>query len=337
MKIIHKLLFNVRQWLKCTNKNLIREKYMSVDTLRIATRQSPLALWQANYVKNRLNAHYPDLKIELVGITTTGDKEQSVSLAAFGGKGLFVKELQQALLDNRADIAVHCIKDMSVYPNTRFTLAAVLERADARDVFLSNHCNFLGDLAEGAVVGTSSPRRECLIKSYYPNLKIKPLRGNVDTRLRKLDSGDYDAMVLAAAGLERLGLKNRITEYLDIHTFVPAIGQGALGIECCADNVECIRLVQPLHHVNTGICVLTEQTVNQKIQGDCETPIGAHARMLNDDEIEIHAVVGTTDGKRKITSYVAGNIKYSEKLGIKVAEDLIEKGALSILKCARAR
>lgn len=249
--------------------------------LRIATRKSPLALWQANFVKEALLKKHPNLSVELIGVVTEGDQKQEISLASVGGKGLFVKALQQKLLNNEADIAVHSIKDMSVHPVKNLILSAILKRADARDVLISNQYSSIAALPSQAIVGTASPRRSAILKSLRPDIQIQLLRGNVDTRLSKLDAGKYDAIILAAAGVERLGLGNRIREYLPEAIFTPAIGQGAIGIESRENDEKTRELVSFLHDAETGLCVMAERAVNQILNGDCHTPIGAHAKIIS--------------------------------------------------------
>ena len=303
---------------------------MTINTLRIATRQSPLAVWQAEFVKQQLIALHPQLHVELIKISTQGDNNQSQALAAIGGKSLFVKELQKALLDNEADIAVHSIKDMSVHDHPELTLGAILKRANASDAFVSNHAQTLDELKHDAIVGTASPRRQALIKSLYPSFTIKLLRGNVNTRLGKLDQGDYDAIILAAAGLERLGLASRIKSCLPQNIFIPAIGQGALGIECRAQDAELLTLITPLHHELTAICVTAERIVNRQLGGSCFTPIGAHAT-INNDTLNLQAFVGSVDGQLLLRSHKQGPVSDAENTGLAVANDLMQQGALTLI------
>jgi hydroxymethylbilane synthase len=303
---------------------------MMTSPLRIATRSSRLALWQAHYIKKLLQSLNPNLEVELVSITTAGDKDQTRALAEIGGKSLFVKELQQALLDDKADVAVHCIKDMSVYEHPELTLGAILKRDDPCDIFSSHQCTHIDMLKEGAIIGTASPRRQSLIKQLYPQLQIKLLRGNLDTRLQKLKDGEYDAIILAAAGLKRLGLIENIQSHLHKEIFVPAIAQGAMGIECLKTRTDLLELVKPLHDQETATCVSAERAVNKKLNGSCFTPLGAYAELIK-GTLYLNAFVGSLDGKTLIRSHLTGSIDYPEALGLQVADDLIAQGALEIL------
>jgi len=303
---------------------------MTVNILRIATRQSPLAVWQAEFVKQQLVALHPHLQIELIKISTQGDNNQTQALAAIGGKSLFVKELQKALLAHEADIAVHSIKDMSVHDHPQLTLAAILKRANASDAFVSNHAQTMNELKHDAIIGTASPRRQALITSLYPSFTIKLLRGNVNTRLSKLDQGDYDAIILAAAGLERLGLANRISSCLPQDIFIPAIGQGALGIECRAQDTDVLNLIAKLHHESTAICVDAERIVNRQLGGSCFTPIGAHATIDN-GILNLQAFVGSLDGQRLLRSHQQGPVSDAKNIGLAIANDLIQQGALTLI------
>lgn len=303
---------------------------MTTETLRIATRSSRLALWQANYIKKLLQDNNPHLNVELIHITTTGDKDQTRALSDIGGKSLFVKELQQAMLDNQADIAVHCIKDMSVHEHPDLTLAAILKRGDPYDVFASHQCTHIDMLKDGAVVGTASPRRQALVRHLYPTLQVKLLRGNLDTRLKKLKEGEYDAIILAAAGLKRLGMIEDIKSHLHKETFVPAIAQGAMGIECLKSRTDLHEMVKPLHHAKTATCVIAERAVNRKLNGSCFTPIGAYAGFIR-GELDLNAFVGSLDGSVILRSHKTGSTDHPELLGTQIAEDLIAQGALKIL------
>ncbi len=301
-----------------------------VKTLRIATRKSPMALWQAHFIKANIQRIYPDLSIQLIELVTQGDKDLSTALVNLGGKSLFVKELQQALLNDQADIAVHCIKDMSVHAVPGLKLAAVCQRSDPRDALISHQKITLRELPHGAVVGTASPRRQSLLLAMRPDLTIKLLRGNVNTRLQKLDAKNYDAIVLAAAGLERLSLAQRIHERFDPNTFIPAIGQGALGIECRANDTATLQKIAFLHHSPTAACIDAERAVNQTLGGDCHTPIGAYAQ-INDGELRLKAVVGSMDGKTLLRAEANRQIEQAAELGIAVAEELIAQGAKKLL------
>lgn len=301
--------------------------------IKLATRQSPMALWQAHFIKNKLQELNPHLKFELLELITSGDKNLEIPIANLGGKSLFVKELQQALLDSRADIAVHCVKDMSVMDCPGLTLAAICERDDPRDVFVSNRYTNIHDLPKQAVIGSSSPRRQALLKSLRPDLQIKSLRGNVGSRLRKLDNGEYDAMILAAAGLKRLNEEKRIKSYLEVTHFIPAIGQGALGIECRIGDHDISFLLKHLNHEPSSICVRAERAVNRRLNGDCFTPIGAYAHFSDDSNTEIilTAMVGSMDGQIILKDEIAGPFHQPESLGTQLAENLLAKGAGDLL------
>lgn len=299
-------------------------------TLRIATRQSLLALWQANYVKQRLQQYYPELNVELVPMVTKGDVILDSPLAKIGGKGLFVKELENALLEHRADIAVHSMKDVPMVFPEGLMLAVICPREDPRDVFVSNHYASLADLPEGAVVGTSSLRRQCQLKALRPDLVIRSLRGNVGTRLGKLDNGDYDAIILASAGLIRLGEAHRITEFLDIETCLPAVGQGAVGIECRADDHQVQALLAPLADPTTHSCVLAERAMNHRLQGGCQVPIAGYA-VLQNEQLYLQALVGAEDGSQIIRACATSAVQFAEELGVQVAEDLLQQGADKLL------
>ena len=298
---------------------------MNKKTIRIATRQSKLALWQSNYVKTELEKWYPGVHVELIGMTTEGDQQQDIPLSQAGGKASFVKMLQDALLNNEADIAVHSIKDMSVFPVEKLMLAAIGERANPRDAFISNHYTDIFSLPDNAVIGTASPRRTCLIKSMRPDLQMTLLRGNVDTRLAKLDAGKYDAIILAAAGLERLNLGSRIRNYFSDEIFTPAIGQGAIGIECREDNIAMRELLVPLHHQITAQCVMAERAVNQVVGGDCYTAIGAYAKMI-DHQMQLSAMLGDENTGRIVRARIIGSPDDPESLGKEVGNKLLVLG-----------
>ncbi len=309
--------------------------------LKIATRQSPLALWQAEHIKARLEQLYPDLTIELLTMTTKGDKILDTPLAKIGGKGLFVKELEQALFDKRADIAVHSLKDVPMELPNGLTLGAYCEREQPTDAFVSNHFATLDDLPIGAKLGTSSLRRQCQIQQYRPDLQIVSLRGNVGTRLSKLDNGEYDAIILATSGLTRLGLTDRIRHELDTDVSLPAVGQGALAIECRADDDEILDLLKPLNHEISKICVLAERAMNRHLQGGCQVPIAGFAT-VHDGQIWLRGRVGSVDGKILLKSEHHNALldpntqamideQIAESMGIVVAEELIAQGADKIL------
>ncbi|MCX7120422.1 MAG: hydroxymethylbilane synthase [Gammaproteobacteria bacterium] len=303
---------------------------MKKNHIRIATRKSKLALWQAHFVKSELEKKYPALTVTLVEMLTEGDKQQTISLAEIGGKSVFVKALQNALLNDEADIAVHSIKDMSAYPTPNLMFAAVCERADPRDAFVSNEFITLESLPRHATVGTSSPRRSSLIKSLRPDIKIALLRGNVDTRLAKLDAKNYDAIILAAAGLNRLNLASRIQSYFSPDFFTPAIGQGAIGIECREDNILMRDLLVFLNHAETAHCITAERTVNQLLGGDCHTPIGAHAH-INQNKIHLSAMVASLDGKIMLRAEAHGDFNDAIVCGENVAKDLLNQGAAKLI------
>jgi hydroxymethylbilane synthase len=298
--------------------------------LVIASRESALALWQARHVRDRLAALYPQTTIEILGLTTRGDQLRDASLAKLGGKGLFIKELEEALIDDRADLAVHSMKDVPMTLAPEFVLAAVMEREDARDAFVSNDHAGLDQLPAGAVVGTSSLRRASQICARYPRLVIEPLRGNVQTRLRKLDEGRYAAIVLAAAGLKRLGLEDRITTLLAPEQSLPAPGQGALAIECRADRDDLVSLLAALDHPQTASCVAAERAMSQALSGSCVVPLGAFAE-LDADRLRLRGFVASPDGTRMIAGEVGGAVTDPEALGRELAAELNAQGAGEIL------
>lgn len=303
---------------------------MSEQTLIIATRKSPLAMWQAEHVRAELEAIHPELKVELLGMSTQGDKILDVPLAKIGGKGLFVKELEQGMLDGHADIAVHSMKDVPVELPEGLHLPVILEREDPRDAFVSNHFESLDDLPQKARVGTSSLRRQCQIAESRPDLEIIPLRGNVNTRLSKLDAGDYDAIILASAGLKRLGFHDRIKSCLPRTQSLPAIGQGAIGIECRIDDERVNALIEPLHDSITAICLAAERAMNHRLNGGCQVPIAGHAE-LDSDLLRLRGLVGAVDGSRIIRSEIRGSAQAAADLGTQLAEDLLAQGADEIL------
>jgi len=299
-------------------------------TLCIATRQSPLALWQAEYVKQCLIKLHPTLKINLLGLTTEGDRHLTQSLSKASGKSLFVKELEQALLDKRADIAVHSMKDVPMDFPVGLTLAAICEREDPRDVFIANYYKDLDSLPVGAVIGTSSLRRQCQLQALRPDMIIKPLRGNVNTRLRKLDDGEFDAIILAAAGLLRLNMEERISSYLSIEQCLPAVGQGALGIECRKDDEETYQLVEKLNYAASLFCVTAERAMSTRLGSGCQVPVAGYATLTN-NELTLRAMVGKPDGSLLLRAEAKAAASDAEKLGNVVAEQLIEQGATAIL------
>ena len=296
----------------------------------IATRESPLALWQAEHVQARLAALYPDSRVGLLPMTTRGDELQEARLALEGGKGLFIKELELALADGRADLAVHSMKDVPVELPAGFMLAAITEREDPRDAFVSNDYAGLEDLPAGAVIGTSSLRRGAQITERFPALEIRPVRGNVNTRLAKLDRGDYAALVLAASGLKRLGMQSRIRDYLSIEQSLPAAGQGALGIECSALRLDLIAAIAPLAHRGSTLCLAAERAVNRALGGNCSIPLGAYAEIWG-ETLRLRALVAAPDARRVARAEATGTADAPEALGMAVAELLRQRGAAEIL------
>ncbi|MCZ4059632.1 hydroxymethylbilane synthase [Pantoea sp. LMR881] len=298
---------------------------------RIATRQSPLALWQAQYVQQRLMSAYPGLRVELVPMVTKGDIILDTPLAKVGGKGLFVKELELAMLENRADLAVHSMKDVPVDFPEGLGLVTICEREDPRDAFVSHHYASIDELPQGAIVGTSSLRRQCQISARRPDLIIKTLRGNVGTRLSKLDAGEYDAIILAAAGLKRLGLEDRIRQPLPAEVSLPAVGQGAVGIECRLDDSTLIGLLQALNHDDTAVCVKAERAMNTRLEGGCQVPIGSFA-VLENDQLWLRGLVGAPDGSVIVSGERRGPRDQAEQMGVSLAEELLNGGARKILQ-----
>jgi len=303
---------------------------MSHPTLRIATRKSALALWQAEHVRAALKALNPELEVELVTMSTRGDKILDSPLAKVGGKGLFVKELEQAMFDGRADIAVHSMKDMPVELPEGLAIGAVLNREDPRDALVSNQHESLDALPEGAIVGTSSLRRQCQLKARRPDLEIRDLRGNVNTRLDKLDRGDYDAIILAAAGLKRLGFQPRIREELGPEVIMPAIAQGAIGIECRADDDRVKALIDLLADDQTSIRVRAERALNAALEGGCQVPIAGYAE-LDHGVVVLRGLVGRPDGSEIVQGVISGRPEDALELGAVLADDLLSRGAEAIL------
>lgn len=320
-----------------------------MTTVRIATRQSPLALWQAEFVKAELEKLHPGVVVELLGMTTQGDKILDTPLAKIGGKGLFVKELEQAMLDNRADIAVHSMKDVPMEFPDGLMLGVICEREEPRDAFVSNKYKCLDDLPQNAVVGTSSLRRQCQLAAYRPDLKIVSLRGNVNTRLRKLDDGNFDAIILAAAGLIRLEMPDRIAQLIDTDVLLPAAGQGAVGIECRVNDPTIATLLKPLGDNKTTLRVFAERAMNKRLEGGCQVPIAGFAELSiegssesDSSELGLRALVGQIDGKVIIAKAESINFQdesdvescrnEAEALGRRVADQLLEAGAGEILK-----
>ena len=301
-----------------------------MSTLRIATRESQLALWQAEFIKAELERFHPGLQVELLGMKTKGDIILDVPLAKVGGKGLFVKELEQAMLEDRADIAVHSMKDVPMEFPEGLGLAIICDREDPTDAFVSNHYNSLEELPQGACVGTSSLRRQLQIRAARPDLVIRDLRGNVNTRLAKLDAGEYDAIILASAGLMRLKFDERIRSRLSIEVSLPAGGQGAVGVECRNDDARTRALLAPLHHADTSDRVIAERALNRRLEGGCQVPIACFAE-LQGDNLYLRGLVGDLTGKTVLRAEITGPRKQAEQLGIQVAEMLLDQGAGAIL------
>ena len=303
---------------------------MSADTLRIATRQSPLALWQAEHVAERLRLLHPGLRVELIGMVTRGDKILDSPLAKVGGKGLFVKELEQALLDRRADLAVHSMKDVPAELPAGLGLPTILAREDPRDAFVSRHYAHPDALPTAARIGTSSLRRQCQLAARYPGWNLRALRGNVGSRLAKLDAGEFDAILLAVAGLKRLNLADRITLALEPEWSLPAIGQGAIGLECRLDDGRTRALIAALDDPATHARVAAERAFNARLHGGCQAPIAGHA-VLDGDRLWLRGLVGEPDGARIVAGEIRGPATAAEALGAALAEDLLRRGADAIL------
>lgn len=309
------------------NENTILQP---MHTLTIASRESALALWQANHIRDRLRTLYPAYQVNILGMTTRGDQILDVTLSKVGGKGLFVKELEVALEEGRADLAVHSMKDVPMELPPGFMMAAMGEREDPRDAFVSNRFAYLSDLPPGGRVGTSSLRREAQLRARYPHLTVLPLRGNVGTRLRKLDEDQFDAILLAAAGLKRLGLGDRIRSLLAVEDSIPAAGQGALGIEIRSTHQEIAALLAPLNHVDTAACVRAERQVSRVLGGSCQVPLGAYAT-LQGEMLTINGFVARPDGSSFIHDVAQGHMRDPEMVGQALADKLLMKGARSIL------
>ncbi|MCE9787756.1 hydroxymethylbilane synthase [Shewanella chilikensis] len=303
---------------------------MSENRIRIATRKSPLAMWQAEFVKAELERIHPGLTVELLPMSTKGDVILDTPLAKVGGKGLFVKELEVAMLEDQADIAVHSMKDVPVEFPEGLGLEVICEREDPRDAFVSNSYKSIDELPQGAVVGTSSLRRQCQLRARRPDLIIKDLRGNVGTRLGKLDAGEYDAIILAAAGLIRLKLSERIASFISAEESLPANGQGAVGIECRTNDERVKSLLAPLEHKETRYRVLAERAMNTRLEGGCQVPIGAYAE-IQEEQLTLRGLVGNPDGSEVISGVVSGHQDEAVALGNALAEELLSKGAKTIL------
>lgn len=332
------------------------EKSLKKNKISIGTRGSKLALWQAEWIQAELKKLYPDLEIELVKIKTTGDKILDVPLAQVGGKGLFVKEIEEALLRYEVDIAVHSMKDVPTEFPDNLHLAVICKREDPRDAVIASEKlkvksekagrvitqSMIYNLPQVAKIGTSSLRRSCQLLHIRPDLKIEQLRGNLDTRIRKLDEGQFDAIILAAAGVKRLGLQHRLTEILSFEISLPAIGQGAVGIECRVDDAFVNNLIAPLNHSETFICVTAERAFLKRLEGGCQVPIAAHARLehraqgreqgsVHSSLLIMDGLVGAVNGDRIVNGHIEGDPENSEMLGIRLAEDILTRGAREIL------
>lgn len=303
-------------------------------TLRIATRKSPLALWQAEHVAARLRAAHPAIAVELVPMSTRGDEILDRALSKVGGKGLFIKELEIAMQEGHADLAVHSMKDVTAEMAEGFVLAAILEREDPRDAFVSNNYAKLAELPPGARVGSSSLRRQCQLKALRPDLELITLRGNVGTRLGKLDAGEFDAIILAAAGLDRLDMPERIAERISPEQCLPAIAQGTLGIECLADRGDVRDIVRVLEHGPTAIRTRAERALNRRLQGGCDVPVAGYAELAG-KEIRLRALVGLPDGTRVVRGEQRGTVENPVELGDSLAEDMLARGAADVLASLR--
>ena len=303
--------------------------------LVIASRESMLAMWQAEHIKGRLKALYPDCEVEILGMTTRGDQSLDRTVSKIGGKGLFIKELEQALQDGRADLAVHSIKDVPMELPEGFALAAIGERANPFDAFVSNQYARLEEMPEGAIVGTSSLRREAQLRAKFPHLTIQPLRGNVQTRLSKLDNCDYDAIILAAAGLQRLGLDSRIREILSPADSLPAAGQGALGIEIAARRTDLADILRPLNHEETAACVTAERALARALGGSCQVPLAAYC-VMEDGLLTLNGLVGHPDGSVIIEASAQAPAAYADALGRAVAKRLADDGAEELIAAVLA-
>jgi hydroxymethylbilane synthase len=306
----------------------------SRNELRIATRGSPLALWQAEHVAARLQALHPGLEVSLLTMKTRGDKLLDAPLAKVGGKGLFVKELEIGLLDGSADLAVHSLKDVPVQFPDGLELALVMEREDPRDAFVSNHYDSLAGMPAGTLVGTSSLRRQTQVRERYPELRVDWLRGNVNTRLAKLDEGRYDAIILAASGLQRLGFDDRIKASIAPEECLPAIGQGVLGIEIRSDDAQLRELIAPLAHAETTLRVSAERALNQTLNGGCQVPIAGYAE-LEADQLYLRGLVGEPDGSKILRAEIRGGSERAHELGVELAQKLLAMGADRILDALR--
>ncbi len=301
-----------------------------MSTLRIATRKSPLAVWQAEHVADRLRRLHPGLTVELVKMSTRGDRILDAPLAKIGGKGLFLKELEEGLLDGRADVAVHSMKDVPAEITAELILPVILDRGDPCDAFVSNRYSSLDELPQGAVLGTASLRRQSQVRARRPDLRVETLRGSVNTRLKKLDDGQFDAIVLAASGLQRLGLEKRIARRMPPEECLPAVGQGALGIQCRARDPEVQALIASLDDAPSHTRLLAERAMNRQLEGSCQVPIGAYAE-LEGDTLYLRGFVGEPDGSRIVRGAIRGAVADAEALGVELGRDLLSRGGREIL------
>ncbi len=302
--------------------------------LRIATRNSPLAMWQAHFIRDCLQASHAGLDVEILGMTTKGDQILDRSLSKVGGKGLFMKELEEALLDGRADIAVHSMKDVTVDLPEGLEISCVCERETPNDAFVSNHFKTLSDLPTGAVVGTSSLRRSAQLKHHFPHLTIEGLRGNVNTRLRKLDEGQYDAIILAAAGLIRLGFEKRIADLIDVEESLPAVGQGIVGVECRVSDEQTKALLSVLNNKESEVCIRAERQMNARLEGGCSVPIAGFARLQN-GVLTLKGAVGDVENGHLLLAQAQGSASQAVELGEQVANELLAQGAKALIAKAQ--
>ena len=299
--------------------------------IKIATRRSPLAIWQAEYVKKELIRNHSDIEIQIVRIQTEGDRFLDAPLFDIGGKGLFIKELEEALLSKNADIAVHSMKDVIVELPKGLEISVIMKREDSHDVLISNQYNSIAEIPDNSTVGTSSLRRQSQLKQVNSNILFEDLRGNVETRIGKLDDGKYDAIILAAAGIIRLGLAERITEFISFSHVLPAVGQGAIGIECRTNDETTQQLIAPLNDKDTSLCVLTERAFSRRLNGGCQLPIASHA-VIENNQIKVDGLVARLDGSKVIRLQKIGELEDADKIGSSLAEALLDNGADAILK-----
>lgn len=302
-----------------------------MTTIRIATRKSPLALWQAEEVARQIKTHYPNINVEYVALVSEGDQRLDSPLASFGGKGLFLKELEQSLVAGQTDIAVHSMKDVPAQLPTGLEIVSVLERSDPSDALVSNDYASLDALPQGAIVGTSSTRRKSQLLRYRSDLHIQDIRGNLSTRLGKLDAGQYQALILATAGLQRLGMAERIRQRLEHSVLLPAIGQGVIGIECRADNLSCISMLSAINHMPSWLCSLAERSCGAQLEADCHMPVAVHASFNAEQQLQIKAMVSNLTGTQSIFDQISGSFTEAHALGQRLADQLLKQGATQIL------